>query len=58
MNQNNTKIAVIMPVYNAEKFLSSALESLLNQSFQDIKIIRKLMNLRVKRINSSILDKS
>ena len=39
MNQNNTKIAVIMPVYNAEKFLSSALESLLNQSFQDIKII-------------------
>ena len=26
--------------------------------FQDIKIIRKLMNLRVKRINSSILDKS
>lgn len=39
MNQNNTKIAVIMPVYNAEKFLSSALESLINQSFQDIKII-------------------
>ncbi|MBQ2671499.1 MAG: glycosyltransferase [Clostridia bacterium] len=39
MNQRNSKIAVIMPVYNAEKFLSSALESLINQSFKDICIV-------------------
>ena len=39
MNQNNVKIAVVMPVYNAEKFLSSALESLINQSFKDICVV-------------------
>lgn len=39
MNKSNAKIAVVMPVYNAEKFLNSAIESLLQQSFKDIKII-------------------
>jgi len=34
-----TKIAVIVPVYNAGKFLSKSLDSLLNQSFKDIKVI-------------------
>ncbi len=29
------KITVLMPVYNAEKFLASAIESILNQTFRD-----------------------
>ncbi|MEI6352473.1 MAG: glycosyltransferase [Candidatus Nomurabacteria bacterium] len=37
----NTKpiISVIMPVYNGEKFLKEAIESILNQSFQDFELI-------------------
>ncbi len=33
------KISVIMPVYNMEKYLSQALESLINQTLEDIEII-------------------
>lgn len=33
------KIAVVVPVYNAEKFIRKSLESLQNQSFKNIKII-------------------
>lgn len=34
-----SKIAVVMPVYNAGKFISKAIESLINQTLYDIKII-------------------
>lgn len=33
------KISVIMPVYNAEKYLNRSIESILNQSFQDFELI-------------------
>ncbi len=33
------KIAVVMPIYNAEKFLRGGLDSLLNQTFKYIKVI-------------------
>jgi len=33
------KISVIIPVYNTEKFLREALDSIINQSFKDIEII-------------------
>lgn len=33
------KVSVMMPVYNAEKFLSQALDSILNQDFQDFHIV-------------------
>lgn len=33
------EISVIIPVYNAEKYLSSCLDSVLNQTFSDIEII-------------------
>ena len=33
------EISVIVPVYNSEKYLSKCLESLVNQTFQDIEII-------------------
>lgn len=34
-----TKISVIIPVYNVEKYLRKCLDSLLNQTFKDIEII-------------------
>jgi len=33
------KISVLMPVYNAEKYLAEAVESVLNQTFQDFEFI-------------------
>ena len=33
------KVSVVMPVYNAEKYLAKAIESMLNQSLKDIELI-------------------
>ena len=33
------KISVIVPVYNSEKYLPKCLDSLINQTFNDIEII-------------------
>ncbi|MBZ7954698.1 glycosyltransferase family 2 protein, partial [Campylobacter sp. W0018] len=33
------KISLIIPVYNAQKFLPRALQSSINQTFKDIEII-------------------
>jgi len=33
------KVSVIIPVYNAEKYLEQCLESLLNQTLKEIEII-------------------
>lgn len=35
----NIKISVIIPIYNAEKYLSETLDSVLNQSFTDFEVI-------------------
>ena len=34
-----SKISVIIPVYNAEKFIAKCLDSIINQTFRDIEII-------------------
>ena len=39
MQNNAPKISVIMPVYNGEKFLKEAIESILNQTFQNFELI-------------------
>lgn len=36
---NNKKVSVIVPVYNAEKFLNRAIDSLVRQTLKDIEII-------------------
>ena len=36
---NNPKISVLMPVYNAEKFLKEAIDSILNQTFKDFEFL-------------------
>lgn len=36
---NQPKVSVIMSVYNGEKFLSIAIESILNQSYTDFEFI-------------------
>lgn len=33
------KISIIMPAYNAEKFIGSALDSIISQSYQNFEII-------------------
>lgn len=33
------KLSVVIPVYNAEKFISRCIESIINQTFQDMEII-------------------
>lgn len=37
--KDNPKISVIMPVYNGEKYISQAIESVLNQTFKDFELI-------------------
>ena len=37
--ENSVMVSVIMSVYNAEKYLDLAIESILNQSFRDFEFI-------------------
>ena len=39
MNSNSSKISVIMPAYNAEKYIAASIESVLNQTFKDFELI-------------------
>ena len=43
------KVSVIVPVYNVEKYLERCIESLINQTFDDIEIIA---------LNNGSIDKS
>lgn len=38
-NQSNPKISIIVPVYNAEKYLDRCLTALMNQTFKEIEIL-------------------
>lgn len=38
-SRKNIKISVIIPVYNVEKYLQNCIDSLINQSFEDIEFI-------------------
>jgi glycosyltransferase involved in cell wall biosynthesis len=35
----NIKVSVIIPIYNVEKYLRQCLESIVNQTLEDIEII-------------------
>lgn len=39
MSNSSPKISVIMPAYNAEKFIAESIESVLNQSFEDFELL-------------------
>ncbi len=39
MRKDNPLVSVIMPAYNSEKYISVAIESILNQSFKDFEFI-------------------
>ena len=40
----NPKVSIIVPVYNAEKYLERCVNSLKNQTLKDIEIINKEFN--------------
>lgn len=44
---SNRKISVIVPVYNAEKYLEQCLESIKNQSYQNFEVILVMMILQI-----------
>ena len=35
------KVSIIIPVYNGEKYVSEAIDSVLNQTYKDLEIIEK-----------------
>ena len=39
MNRNMIKVSVIVPVYNAEKYLAQCLDSILAQTLREIEVI-------------------
>lgn len=39
MNKNNVKISIIIPIYNTEQYIQQCLNSIVNQTLQDIEII-------------------
>ena len=39
MNENNSKVSILLPVYNAGKFLTPAIESILKQTWSDIDFV-------------------
>ena len=38
-NVESPKISVVMPVYNGERFLREAVDSILNQTYKDFEFI-------------------
>ena len=34
-----TKLSIIIPIYNVEKYIPQCLDSILNQSFKDLEVI-------------------
>ena len=52
------KVSIIVPVYNVEAYLAKCLDSLVNQTLDDIEIILKNENVENKEDNSKkIIDK-
>ena len=39
INASAPRVSVVVPVYNAEKFLEECLDSILKQTFQDFEVI-------------------
>ena len=39
MNQNTPRVSVGIPVYNGERFIAQAVESILSQTFRDFELI-------------------
>ena len=37
--KKNIKVSIIVPVYNVEKFIDNCIQSLINQTYQNIEII-------------------
>jgi GT2 family glycosyltransferase len=42
-NMKNPKVTALMSVYNGEKYLREAIDSILNQTFRDFEFIRNIL---------------
>ena len=55
MKMNKYKVSIIIPVYGVEKYISKCLDSLVNQTLNDIEII--VVNDGTKDNSQKIIDK-
>ena len=39
MKMKNSKVTVIMPIYNVAPYLSTCIDSIINQTYKDLEII-------------------
>lgn len=42
-------ISIIVPVYNAEKYVSKTLQSILKQTYQNLEVIAVMMDLQIRQ---------
>ena len=55
MNENKSLVSVIVPIYNAGKYLGEAIESVLNQTYTDFELL--LINDRSTDNSKEICEK-
>ena len=55
MNSLDNLVSIIMPVYNSEEFISEAINSVLNQSYENLELI--IVNDASKDNSRNIIEK-
>ena len=53
-SDNNSLVSVVLPVYNGEKYLACAIESILAQSYQNWELLLK--SLMIVSIDTGLLS--
>ena len=38
----DTKVSIIVPVYNAEEYIDECIQSILNQTYEDYELVKKV----------------
>ena len=56
--KKNIKVSIIVPVYNVEKFIDNCIQSLINQTYQNIEIILLNDGRKNKRVGKKVSQKN